>query len=135
MATELGQYEVRKGKNGERGIFLRKYNIRLATFHENSEELADLLDVGGEVFTHQPEAAGLQVERHPKPDHAVLRASDLEFADGCPVLMTEKDAVKCAALAQPDMYYLEVSAIPEASAAAALAQRIENLVRRREETP
>jgi tetraacyldisaccharide 4'-kinase len=88
-----------------------------------------------ERFFRMLEVAGLQVERHPKPDHAVLQPGDLEFADGCPVLMTEKDAVKCAAWARPDLYYLEVSAMPEASAAAALAQRIENLVRRREETP
>ena len=29
-------------------------------------------------------------------DHAPLGAADIEFADGKPVLMTEKDAVKCA---------------------------------------
>jgi tetraacyldisaccharide 4'-kinase len=38
---------------------------------------------------------GLTVEAHPLPDHARLAEADLTFADGAPVLMTEKDAVKC----------------------------------------
>ena len=38
---------------------------------------------------------GLTVEPHPLPDHARLTAADLAFPDGAPVLMTEKDAVKC----------------------------------------
>jgi tetraacyldisaccharide 4'-kinase len=44
-------------------------------------------------------AAGLQVRAHPFPDHAALRREDIVFGDGLPVLMTEKDAVKCAAFA------------------------------------
>lgn len=38
---------------------------------------------------------GLTIEPHPLPDHARLSAADLAFPDGAPVLMTEKDAVKC----------------------------------------
>ncbi|HEY5667506.1 MAG TPA: tetraacyldisaccharide 4'-kinase, partial [Gammaproteobacteria bacterium] len=38
---------------------------------------------------------GLVVEPHAFADHAELRPDDLEFDDGHPVLMTEKDAVKC----------------------------------------
>jgi tetraacyldisaccharide 4'-kinase len=40
-------------------------------------------------------ALGLTVEPHPLPDHARLTAADIAFPDGAPVLMTEKDAVKC----------------------------------------
>ncbi len=39
------------------------------------------------------------VAGHPLPDHAHLQAADIYFGDQRPVLMTEKDAVKCAALA------------------------------------
>ena len=35
---------------------------------------------------------------HPLADHANLSASDLTFGDDWPVLMTEKDAVKCGSL-------------------------------------
>lgn len=38
---------------------------------------------------------GLQVIEHPLPDHAVLSAATLAFDDALPVLMTDKDAVKC----------------------------------------
>jgi tetraacyldisaccharide 4'-kinase len=44
-------------------------------------------------------AAGLDVKAHPLPDHAVPSAADISFGDRLPVLMTEKDAVKCRALA------------------------------------
>jgi tetraacyldisaccharide 4'-kinase len=41
------------------------------------------------------EAARLVVEPHPHPDHAALAPSDFDFGDKLPVLITEKDAVKC----------------------------------------
>ena len=44
-------------------------------------------------------SAGLDVEEHRFPDHHRFRADDLEFADRRTVLMTEKDAVKCARFA------------------------------------
>ena len=42
---------------------------------------------------------GLDVEERSFPDHHRFRAADLRFADRRPVLMTEKDAVKCAGFA------------------------------------
>lgn len=42
-------------------------------------------------------AAGLEVIAHPFPDHHALTAADIDFGDGLPVLMTEKDAVKLPA--------------------------------------
>jgi tetraacyldisaccharide 4'-kinase len=38
---------------------------------------------------------GLKLVPHPFPDHHRFRAEDLEFGDNDPVVMTEKDAVKC----------------------------------------
>jgi tetraacyldisaccharide 4'-kinase len=55
-------------------------------------------------------AAGLDVIEHPLPDHAPIRAADLRFGDGLPVLMTEKDAVKCASFPAAGLAYLEVAA-------------------------
>jgi tetraacyldisaccharide 4'-kinase len=43
--------------------------------------------------------AGLDVEEHRFPDHHRFQAVDLEFSDRRTVLMTEKDAVKCAGFA------------------------------------
>jgi tetraacyldisaccharide 4'-kinase len=38
---------------------------------------------------------GIKVVPHPFPDHHPLRAEDFAFGDSDPVVMTEKDAVKC----------------------------------------
>jgi tetraacyldisaccharide 4'-kinase len=40
-------------------------------------------------------ALGLSVDAHPLPDHVRLTEAHISFPDGAPVLMTEKDAVKC----------------------------------------
>jgi tetraacyldisaccharide 4'-kinase len=50
-------------------------------------------------FFRHLEALGLDVVPHPFPDHHQFAAPDLEFGDGLPVVMTEKDAVKCKAFA------------------------------------
>ncbi len=42
---------------------------------------------------------GIEVLPHPLDDHAQISAADIVFADAKPVLMTEKDAVKCAKFA------------------------------------
>lgn len=46
-------------------------------------------------FFKQLAGAGIRIEAHPFPDHHPYQRSDLEFGDQNPVLMTEKDAVKC----------------------------------------
>jgi tetraacyldisaccharide 4'-kinase len=52
--------------------------------------------------------AGLHVEGHALPDHAALDPRALPFPDGATVLMTEKDAVKCAQYARPGWWYVEL---------------------------
>jgi tetraacyldisaccharide 4'-kinase len=47
---------------------------------------------------------------HPFPDHHPFAAHDLDFGDGAPVLLTEKDAVKLRHAARPDWWVLPVSA-------------------------
>lgn len=57
---------------------------------------------------------GLNIQPHIFPDHHAYQPSDLAFSDGLPVLMTEKDAVKCAAFAEPHWWFLPVEAeLPE----------------------
>ncbi len=57
--------------------------------------------------------AGLQIEPRPYPDHHRFRSQDLA-AWQPPVLMTEKDAVKCRLLVgdRNDLWYVPVSAVP-----------------------
>ena len=56
---------------------------------------------------------GVQSVAHPFPDHHPFVAQDLEFGDEDPVVMTEKDAVKCKRFAKPHHWVLPVSAAPE----------------------
>lgn len=53
---------------------------------------------------------GLEVIPHAFPDHHAFLPSDLAFGDDLPVLMTEKDAVKCRAFAQPHWWNVPVKA-------------------------
>ena len=54
--------------------------------------------------------AGLDVIAHAFADHHAYVANELAFGDGLPVLMTEKDAVKCHAFAQPGWWSVPVTA-------------------------
>jgi len=55
---------------------------------------------------------GLDVIEHPFPDHHEFIADDLKFGDVLPVVVTEKDAVKCVGLtsASNESWYLSVDA-------------------------
>ncbi len=55
-------------------------------------------------------AFGIEVIEHPFPDHHAFRVGDLAFGDDRPVLMTEKDAVKCRAFAAPGWWCVPVRA-------------------------
>ena len=63
-----------------------------------------------ERFFRMLRAAGLDVIAHAFPDHHAFTAADLDFGDSLSVLMTEKDAVKCAAFASPRLGYVPVTA-------------------------
>jgi tetraacyldisaccharide 4'-kinase len=79
-------------------------------------------------FFEQLRAAGLEVQAHAFPDHYRYRAADLEFGDTLPVLMTEKDAVKCRAFAASGRWFLPVSAnLSEAHAAQLLGVLVSRL--------
>lgn len=49
---------------------------------------------------------------HPFADHARYSLEQLKFSPELPLVMTEKDAVKCRAFAQPGWSYLQVQAEP-----------------------
>jgi tetraacyldisaccharide 4'-kinase len=63
-----------------------------------------------ERFFNMLRAHGIEVVGHPLPDHAHLQLADISFSDARPVLMTEKDAVKCADIAGPNHWYVPVTA-------------------------
>ena len=75
-------------------------------------------------FFRHLEALGLQVIPHAFTDHHPFTAADLEFGDAAPVVMTEKDAVKCARFAQPRFWMLPVRAVLDPGFGACLADKL-----------
>ncbi|TZF80161.1 tetraacyldisaccharide 4'-kinase, partial [Cognatilysobacter lacus] len=72
-------------------------------------------------FFNMLKARGIAVVPHAFADHHAFRGEDLVFTSPLPVLMTEKDAVKCAAFAPEDSYSVPIDAeLPEAFWAALL---------------
>ena len=70
-------------------------------------------------FAHL-ERLGLTAQHHAFPDHHHYSAADIAFDDADAILMTEKDAVKCAAFANEKCWVLRV----DAQVSPALAQLI-----------
>ena len=66
-----------------------------------------------ERFFKQLELAGLNTSNKSFPDHYSFQREDIEFSDQKPVLMTEKDAVKCKLFAGQQHWYVPVTACPE----------------------
>ena len=52
---------------------------------------------------------------HAFADHAVFSAQALAFTPDLPLVMTEKDAVKCSSFAAANWWYLAVEAVPSAA--------------------
>lgn len=74
----------------------------------------------------------IQYKAHIFPDHHEFTEKDFEFTDSAPIIMTEKDAVKCRKMVKTNnLYYLKVSAIidnEKNSFQDALLQRIRKIV-------
>lgn len=77
-----------------------------------------------ERFFDRLRAYGIEVVPHAFADHHPFVAADLAFGDEAPVLMTEKDAVKCLAFAQPRFWCVPVRAELPAAFFDAVAQRL-----------
>ena len=93
-----------------------------------------------ERFFADLSACGLRVDGRALPDHYHFRPADLAHAGDRPLLMTEKDAVKCRVWARAEHWYVPVEAelsegfIHEvlrrlASLAAAMPRPVESVVR------
>ncbi len=68
---------------------------------------------------------GLDIIEHVFPDHHMFTSMDIRFDDNFPVVMTEKDAVKCARFAQHHYYALHVKMPLPAQWVSQLVTRIE----------
>lgn len=65
---------------------------------------------------------------HPFADHARYSLEQLTFSPALPLVMTEKDAVKCRAFALPGWCYLQVQAEPSAAFVSWFDARLDRLL-------
>jgi tetraacyldisaccharide 4'-kinase len=103
MRTRTGARTLADSVGAEHAL-LDALNLRtgerrsLASFA--GEKLHAVAGIGHpEAFFAMLRAHGIELDARALADHAELRASDVAFDDTAPVLMTEKDAVKCRAFA------------------------------------
>ncbi len=75
-------------------------------------------------FFRQLRQLDIDVVEHAYPDHYRYRREDIDFGDAAPVIMTEKDAVKCERFADQRHWYLAVEADPDP----ALAEEVVRLL-------
>ncbi|MEZ5477143.1 MAG: tetraacyldisaccharide 4'-kinase [Thiolinea sp.] len=88
-------------------------------------------------FIDSLRVAGIEVTPHLYPDHYLFQGHEWQFADDHPVLMTEKDAVKCRQFAPERLlkcWYLPVDAQPEPAFEQAFLQRIQELMNHGQKT-
>jgi tetraacyldisaccharide 4'-kinase len=100
----------------------------LASFSRQRVHAVAAIGNPGRFFTGL-QARGIEVIPHAFPDHHAFVASDIAFADTLPVLMTEKDAIKCIAFAGPDAWCVPVSAEVPATFVDAVVARLRLQVR------
>jgi len=70
------------------------------------------------------EKLGLKPVRHPFPDHHRYRRRELRLAGDLPLVMTEKDAVKCREMGLENAWFLEVEAGLEPDFLARLQEKL-----------
>jgi tetraacyldisaccharide 4'-kinase len=86
-----------------------------------------------QAFFSALRAAGIEADTRAFADHAVLDAGDLAFDDDLPVLMTEKDAVKCLGFANAQHWYVRMDIEMSETDVAALSRLIDRVLRARAE--
>ncbi|HEB87753.1 MAG TPA: tetraacyldisaccharide 4'-kinase [Gammaproteobacteria bacterium] len=103
-----------------RNEYAMRYQGEMLVNLNDSEKTCALSDLVGQSvhvlagignpfrFFEQLRRKGLQVIEHPFSDHHLFSADDLLFDDDKPLLMTEKDAVKCQRFAGENMWYLPI---------------------------
>jgi len=78
--------------------------------------------------------SGLEIREQAFADHHAFVATDFQFGDETPILMTSKDAVKCRSFAQPHMWELPVTARLSPDDGRVLVDRICALVASRQKS-
>lgn len=83
----------------------------LPAWLEQNKQVNAIAGIGNpQRFFASLETLGFTVNARPLPDHHQPSAADLDFGNCLPLIMTEKDAVKCRAIASDHCWMLPVDA-------------------------
>jgi len=99
--------------------------ITLQAGEFNGQRLHALAGIGHpERFFRYLESLGLRITRHSLPDHHRYTPNDLAIEGADAILMTEKDAVKCASFADEKCWVLRVDAQVDPALAQLIIRKI-----------
>ena len=108
---------------------LAKPDERMSVDHFRTGPVHAVAGIGNpERFFSSLRGLGLKVIPHPFPDHHAFLPGELEFGDERPVIMTEKDAVKCMRFAGPQHWYMPI----EVELPAVFEHRLLELLKRKQ---
>jgi tetraacyldisaccharide 4'-kinase len=97
----------------------------------NSTDCHALAGIGNpDRFFKLLESAGISCKTYSFPDHYKFQAGDIALPGFGPVLMTEKDAVKCMAFADDRHWYIPVKAVPETGFSGQLLSLLREKIKR-----
>ncbi|HJW81918.1 MAG TPA: tetraacyldisaccharide 4'-kinase [Acidiferrobacterales bacterium] len=128
-------------ETGELGMTLEPtgfYNLAEPERRASADEFRDsavhaVAGIGNpERFFASLRGLGLNVIPHPFPDHHDFRPGELEFSDDRPLIMTEKDAVKCQPFANTRCWVLAIEARPDVALGEQILQRLKEIIRGQE---
>ena len=123
----------------EKNEFGMHYTITHACSLQNSAQCQPLEQFRGQQvhaiagignpdrFFNQLSEMGVDVIAHPFPDHYFYQETDLEFGDDKPVLMTEKDAVKCVRFAKAQHWFVPIIVEVQESLGQAILEKLKEM--------
>ncbi len=93
----------------DRAIALRDTTLNKALSDFAGQRVHAVAGIGNPSrFFASLRMTGIDVIEHPFPDHHPFVATDLDFGDDAPVVMTDKDAVKCAKFASDKVWRVPI---------------------------
>ena len=104
-----GEFPMNYGGSELCAVMNRSRRVKVKDFE--SREVHAVTGIGDpERFFASLRSRNFQLRRHAYPDHHRFTAKEIEFDDALPVIMTEKDAIKCERFAGARHWYLPIQA-------------------------
>jgi tetraacyldisaccharide 4'-kinase len=105
--TLPGEYQM--SLHGDTLVSVTMGNIKKPIVDFNQKNVHGVAAIGDpKRFFDKLRSLGMNVIEHRFPDHYLYQKTDIDFHDDLPVVMTEKDSVKCEKLADERHWYMPV---------------------------